>query len=267
VAVLWECGNRAVCDFQGRRDDRGKLDVERRIPVTRDESFPRSLPFPSFPQRSLSSINWWLSLCGSVLAGPVWPSAFVGRPECRSFAAPGDPVAQGECLPSMLLPVVQRAQLFVRRAIVLSWVGTFSPSSRVGSDGGKPAWPVEVQVGVQMHHVEFLKLFGMLGRDQSVPDLLANHGAVFPLHQCVVGAPVRPRFGELHQQFVQQRGYCAVQELRSVVAVRVRPRAVSLNSFSWRKARFERSICGIWSVGVPPVESLLCGRWEWTRSS
>ena len=94
VAVLWECGNRAVCDFQGRRGGRGKLDVELGLPVTRDESFPRSLLLPSLPQRSLSSINWWLSWCGSVLAGPAWPSAFVGRPECRSFAAPVDPIAQ-----------------------------------------------------------------------------------------------------------------------------------------------------------------------------
>src|SRR6266404_144746 len=82
----------------------------------------------------------------------------------------------------VLLPLRQRDQILVRRAIILDRVTALAFAPRQDSDRGETAGPVIVQIWVQMRRVELLKVFGMLGRDRSVADVLSYDGAVLAFH-------------------------------------------------------------------------------------
>ena len=56
--------------------------------------------------------------------------------------------------------------------------------------------------------------------DMAVAHVLANHRSVFGLHQTVVIAVPRSRFGLLDQQLVQQFGHGVIDELAAVVGMK-----------------------------------------------
>ena len=82
------------------------------------------------------------------------------------------------------------------------------------------AGAVVVQVGGQEVAVEGAELGGVAAGDVAVTDVLADHGAVFGLHQAVVARLSRPALGLLDAQLFQQLGHRAVDELASVVGVK-----------------------------------------------
>jgi hypothetical protein len=71
----------------------------------------------------------------------------------------------------------------------------------VQAHGCKAAGPVKTQVRIQVSHVELRRL-GVLARDVSVTDVLADHGPVLAFHQRIVLAAARPALGELRVQFL-----------------------------------------------------------------
>ena len=82
---------------------------------------------------------------------------------------------------------------------------------------GKPAWPMEVQVRIQLRRIELLQLFGVPGRNVAVADQLAYDGPVLSFHQSVVLTSARSALGELHQQRLQHVVDGVVDVLRPVV--------------------------------------------------
>lgn len=73
---------------------------------------------------------------------------------------------------------------------------------------------------VQVRRVEFLHRFGVLGRDVTVTDVLADDRAVLAFHQRVVLASIGPALGEFHEQLPQHRGHLVVDELGTVVGMK-----------------------------------------------
>ena len=121
----------------------------------------------------------------------------------------------------VLLPVFQRRELLVGRAVVIVPVHTRTLAPAAGLDSRKSAWAMEAQIRIQLRRVELLKGLGMFGANGSVADVLAHHRPVFAFHQSVVGRLVRSRFGELlHHEFAEQPHHLVIRELRSVVAVK-----------------------------------------------
>jgi len=77
-------------------------------------------------------------------------------------------------------------ELFVRGHHVL-WAVAFDLfASVIGGDGGKMAWPMEVDAGVEMIAVEGVDEVGVLLRDVDVAEDFAHNGVVLAFGQCVV---------------------------------------------------------------------------------
>ena len=98
-------------------------------------------------------------------------------------------------------------------------IGPSALAARIGHHGGVPTRAMEVQIRVEVGHVELLQSFGMLAGNRAITDLLADHSSVLSLHQSIVGGSVGPRLGELDQQLFQQLSQDAIDKLRTVVAV------------------------------------------------
>jgi hypothetical protein len=63
---------------------------------------------------------------------------------------------------------------------------------------GTPAWPMKVQVRIEIALKEALYRFGVFGGNMPVSQMLANHGSVLGFHQAaVIGVP-GPRLGLFH---------------------------------------------------------------------
>ena len=60
---------------------------------------------------------------------------------------------------------------------------------------------------VEVAPIEPVDGFGMRRGDIAIPHMLADHRSVFRLHQTVVVAFARSRFGLLDQQFFEQAGF------------------------------------------------------------
>ena len=76
-----------------------------------------------------------------------------------------------------------------------------------------------VQVGIEKLPIEAVDGVGVAGIDVSISHVLADDGAVLGLDQAVVAALPGTAFGLLDEQFVEQFGDGAVDELASVVGV------------------------------------------------
>ena len=72
----------------------------------------------------------------------------------------------------------------------------------IGYQLGLPARPMEVPIRMEVLSVEALEALGLRRRDMRIAHVLANHRPVVRLHQAVVVAVPRPRFGLLDPQLV-----------------------------------------------------------------
>jgi len=79
---------------------------------------------------------------------------------------------------------------------------------------------MEVQAGVELTLIKPVDVPGMLRRNVAVAHMLADCGSVFRLHEPVVAAPARPRFGLPDQQLSEQAGDGVVDKLRAVVGMK-----------------------------------------------
>src|SRR5436190_22369452 len=65
------------------------------------------------------------------------------------------------------------------------------------------AWPMKVQVGVQVALVEFFDFRRVRCSDMRVAQVLSHHRSILALRQPIVVAVPRPRLGLLDQQLLQ----------------------------------------------------------------
>src|SRR5579885_416565 len=82
-------------------------------------------------------------------------------------------------------------------------VGAAPFAVRFFDDLGYGARPVEVEVGIQIPPMKLIGLLGVLRTDVAEAQMFANHRSILRLHQSVVAAAMRPRFGLLDEQFLQ----------------------------------------------------------------
>ena len=126
-----------------------------------------------------------------------------------------------DALLQVLLPALQRDQLLVGRAVVLEPIAPPPLAVAEHLQRRKPAGTVKVQIRIEIGPVEALQIPGVLSRDRLVADVLAHYGAIFALHQGVVGGAMRPRLGELaDQQLGEQLLDSIVEKLRTVVGMK-----------------------------------------------
>ena len=77
-----------------------------------------------------------------------------------------------------------------------------------------------VEIGVEVGAVELLQALGVGCVDGAVAQMLADHRAILGFDQAVVVAVPGPAFGLFDQQFLQQTGHRAVDELAAVIGVK-----------------------------------------------
>jgi hypothetical protein len=78
---------------------------------------------------------------------------------------------------------------------------------------------MKIQVRIEMRGVELLHFLGMLARNVSIADVLADHRSVLALHQRIVLAAMGSALGELHTQLLQQTRHGVIDKLRSIVGM------------------------------------------------
>jgi hypothetical protein len=76
-----------------------------------------------------------------------------------------------------------------------------------------------VEIGIEVGGVELLQAPGVAGRDVAVAHMFADDGAIFGFGQSVVVAVPGTALGLLDQQFVQQAGDHAIDELAAVIGM------------------------------------------------
>src|SRR5665213_3072038 len=109
------------------------------------------------------------------------------------------------------------AQALPRRGVLP--VDELLLASFVDDAFGLAARAMKVQIVIEAVSIELIDVIGVSLRDVAIAHMLANHRSVFALHQAIVVAGTRARFGLFNQHSLEQRRYRFVDELRAVVGM------------------------------------------------